>query len=498
MAVGALVFANQQHQLLVAVSKHFYVQKNGLLKYQEKPLEISLATVKKSRKEHLVYYIMRDAYSGTFFIEITTSQTMLPLAEFLYLAWERKQGKYLWGLPASLSVPQGLVAKELVEGLERLGVRLFLPSSGFAAGVRILRDIEDRLFFLMEKIVDQRPHVINERYKEKLYSYLVGYNFGEKYDKFTKWLNALPGQGAREVPDRATFMSNFRELKEPLSGVIWLKTAEQKPRRTPAWEKEPWPPFDRARYDRADRLVGDACDIPERDKCLRRAWEALEISPYCVDAYNLLAEESEILEEKMQFCEKAVRAGRMVLGEEFIREKEGHFWLILETRPYMRALRGYADCLWEAGLREKAIEIYWELLRLNPNDNQGNRYVLSSCLLESGRDEEMRRLMARYGDEKTCFIAYDKALWTFRVTGGVKERSDSMLREALETNRHVPAYLLGEKFIPWRLPDYYGWGSEEEAIIYAAGSRKAWQQTPGASEWLQEFVQGKRDGQQHP
>ena len=483
-----LTHSNQLHQLLVSVSRHLYVQKNGLLKYQQKPLDVSFSNLKKSRKEHLVYYILRDALSGTFFLEITTSQAMIPLLEFLCLAWEKGSGKYIWGLPEQLSIPKGLAVEELREGLDALGVQVVLPASGFAAGVRIIRDIEDCLCYLMGRMSDHRPQVLNTRCKDKLYDYLLGLNHDEQYNKYEKWLGAIPEQGIRDVPDRETILLNFQETDEPVSGVLWLKTKKKMRFKVPAWEGDTWPLFDQDRYYRADDLVCDAYDIADRDVRIKYAWDALEISPYCVDAFNLLADESDLLDEKISFYDKAVCAGRLMLGNEYIQTNAGHFWMIIETRPYMRALRGYADSLREAGRIDRAIDIYWELLRLNPNDNQGNRYILSACLLEGGRDQEMRLLMARYGDEKTCFIAYDKTLWTYRVTGGANERSNMMLQEALESNQCVPAYLLGEKAIPWRKPNYYGMGDENEAIIYASHSRKAWEQTPGALEWLK----GKR------
>lgn len=71
-----LEHSNQLHQLLVSVSRHLYVRKNGILKYQEKPLDIDLPALGKSRREHLVYYIMRDALSGTFFLEIARQRAL--------------------------------------------------------------------------------------------------------------------------------------------------------------------------------------------------------------------------------------------------------------------------------------------------------------------------------------------------------------------------------------------------------------------------------------
>jgi tetratricopeptide (TPR) repeat protein len=249
------------------------------------------------------------------------------------------------------------------------------------------------------------------------------------------------------------------------------------------------------------RVQNFLTDIPHKHKTLgiriiqrelsevgsKKARPSLTDAEQIYRAFNLLARESRIVDEKINFYQKGIRAGRVIVDEPCIDGNTGHLWDNIETRPYMEALKGLADCLREAGRREQAIEAYEELLRLDQGDHQGARYDLSSCLLEEGRDDAMRLLMARYGDENCCFISYDKALWSFRVTGGANERSNKMLKEAFEVNQNVPAFLLREHPIPFKLPDYYGLGDEDEAIIYAVNSRAAWEQTPGALEWLREM-----------
>jgi tetratricopeptide (TPR) repeat protein len=116
------------------------------------------------------------------------------------------------------------------------------------------------------------------------------------------------------------------------------------------------------------------------------ARKALEISPDCADAYVLLAEEkARTVQKAGDFFAQGVAAGERALGTEMFEEDAGHFWGILETRPYMRAREGLARCLWEVGEREAAIGHYREMRGLNPNDNQGVRYVLLDCLLAMGQ-----------------------------------------------------------------------------------------------------------------
>ena len=64
----------------------------------------------------------------------------------------------------------------------------------------------------------------------------------------------------------------------------------------------------------------------------------------------------------------------------------------------MRARFGLAESLTAAGRIDEAITHYQELLRLNPNDNQGVRYVLLPKLLAAGRDVEAARLLKAYDE----------------------------------------------------------------------------------------------------
>jgi len=143
----------------------------------------------------------------------------------------------------------------------------------------------------------------------------------------------------------------------------------------------------RSAVDEAQEIMYDAWEAPTRQRAVALAKKALEVSPDCADAYNLLAEETaKSLEEVLDLYRKGVEAGERALGKKTFKEDVGHFWGLLETRPYMRARAGLAQSLWEAGQREEAVEHYWDLLRLNPNDNQGIRDLLMPCLIELGRE----------------------------------------------------------------------------------------------------------------
>jgi len=234
---------------------------------------------------------------------------------------------------------------------------------------------------------------------------------------------------------------------------------------------------------KAQELIYEAFDAS--GKCrVDLARRALEVCRDCADAYVLLAEEANTsIEKAKELYEQGVKAGERALGPEMFKNDAGYFWGILETRPYMRARAGLAQCLWTLGRREEALEHYRDMLRLNPNDNQGIRYILANCLLDAGQEQELEKLLEQYGDDIAATWPYTRALLLYRQEGP-SSRAKKALSEAKTCNRFVPLYLLGKKRLPRHLPEYVGIGDENEAIAYVADALEIWQKTPGALNWL--------------
>lgn len=238
----------------------------------------------------------------------------------------------------------------------------------------------------------------------------------------------------------------------------------------------------RTPLEQAQDIMYDAWEAMGR-KRRKLARQALDICPDCADAYVLLAEESANAETACELYREGTEAGKRALGAAFFKREAGHFWGILETRPYMRARAGLAECLWALGKGQAAVSHYQDLLKLNPNDNQGLRYVLAACLLQLGRDKDLTKLLTDY-DESTAQWQYIKALAAFRKDGDTP-LSRKCLKEALDANPHVPEYLLGRYDLPLFEPTSFSIGSSEEAVYCAEELEDGWQSTPGALEWLE-------------
>ncbi|SIO58240.1 ST7 protein [Singulisphaera sp. GP187] len=232
----------------------------------------------------------------------------------------------------------------------------------------------------------------------------------------------------------------------------------------------------------AEELMFQALEVTDNRKRAALARKALALSPDCTDAYILLGECAKTRKEALEFYRQGVEAGERSLGPDFFKAHAGQFWGFHETRPYMRARLGLADVLWTMGHRDEAIAHLQEMLALNPNDNQGVRYILAGWLLNMDRFDELVRLLDAF-DEATAAWAYTKALLAFRRDGDAPS-SQNQLKEAQRINRFVPDYLLGKKPMPREQPGLYQLGDVNEAILYAGAAMGGWKSTPGALGWL--------------
>lgn len=241
--------------------------------------------------------------------------------------------------------------------------------------------------------------------------------------------------------------------------------------------------------DEAQKLMYQAWESNDPIERIELAEQALQESADCADAWVLLAEESaDSLSQALTYFQKGVEAGERALGKQAFEQDKGYFWGLLETRPYMRARFGLAECLWENGDRDAAIGHYQSMLELNPNDNQGVRHVLLGCLLDEKRHDEAEKLIQAYSEDWSAVMRYSQALLAFRREQDT-DNSRGYRKQALESNKHVPAYLSGKRKMPKYPPDYVGIGDKDEAVAYVFDNRRAWLDTPGAIPWL---LKGKR------
>lgn len=138
---------------MVSVSKHYYLSKDGLLKYQKKPFEVALATLTEQTKAHLVVMNLRDHFSSLFFAQIAPGPMLPDIFAFLRSAWEEKVDHPLYGLPDLLLLPKTVEAAYpgIADRVRYLGVELGEVTSGFQSGIRDMRTIESAICMSLDK-----------------------------------------------------------------------------------------------------------------------------------------------------------------------------------------------------------------------------------------------------------------------------------------------------------------------------------------------------------
>ncbi len=235
--------------------------------------------------------------------------------------------------------------------------------------------------------------------------------------------------------------------------------------------------------EKAMELVFEAWECDSDREKIAYAERALILDKDCADAYNVLAGvKAETLQEMLEFYVKAIEAGKKSLGDDF-EEFKGRFWGIQETRPFMRAMSGYSTALWYMGEKSKSVQVMKEMMELNPDDNQGVRYILITKLLILNRLLEAEKLYNDSKDDPTAHWHYSKAYLYFSKRSK-QLYADKALTEAMESNPYVPFFLFGIYDMPEKQPDHFRIGDENEAVTYVNEAMELWATNDKAMNWI--------------
>lgn len=241
-------------------------------------------------------------------------------------------------------------------------------------------------------------------------------------------------------------------------------------------------------------MVYDAWELlcsGEKKEAKKTALKALKLDPSLADAHNILAaieEEDGDLKKALQLYTQARRTAARDLGSEAPESRV--WWLDLDSRPYMRAREGAAFINWGLGNLDQAIAEYREILKRNPNDNQGVRYLIAPLFLlrgdVKGSLKEFARFKKNYPDDiGDPHFDYCWALALFR-SGQIPEAVRKLYRSVF-SNSYIPPLLLDEE--PDRRNVWLGINLAEipYAVDYTSRYGDLWRADPSALEFLQKF-----------
>lgn len=227
----------------------------------------------------------------------------------------------------------------------------------------------------------------------------------------------------------------------------------------------------------AQQLIYEAWESSGK-KRIDLAKQALALSKDCAEAYVLLSEEVDDIEGKIKLLREAVESGARALGSDWEKKYKGVCWGAIETRPMMRSMARLALALQSDEKLDEALEIYRKLLKLNPNDNQGIRYLFLNALFEANLSDEFEKLIKEHGDDPSAALQYTKALHFFRKKD--QNKAKNALKEAFKANPYVPIFLSDEVEMPDESPSSIGFGDEREAIAYVLDHGYLWLETNGS------------------
>jgi tetratricopeptide (TPR) repeat protein len=119
--------------------------------------------------------------------------------------------------------------------------------------------------------------------------------------------------------------------------------------------------------------------------------KAIATNPNCTTAYNGLGHYYYYV--KMNYPKAKIYYQISIKTSKIVEHSDSNtrYWKQLNTRPYMRALHGLGLCNFHLGHRiydplllNESLNIFNKMLRLNPDDNQGVRYLISDVYLKDG------------------------------------------------------------------------------------------------------------------
>jgi tetratricopeptide (TPR) repeat protein len=162
--------------------------------------------------------------------------------------------------------------------------------------------------------------------------------------------------------------------------------------------------------------------------------------PEFVDAHSHLAMaylDDGKPKKALEFALKGLGVAQHLIPENYSGEV---IWGHLSNRPYLRALHTAALAYIRLRKHKEAVQIIERMLALNPNDNQGARYLLGSEALAAKDTEKAKSVFEQYADEyppywyELAWLHLDEAHWIAAATA---------LRRGFAANPYIAEMIVG-------------------------------------------------------
>lgn len=185
-------------------------------------------------------------------------------------------------------------------------------------------------------------------------------------------------------------------------------------------------------------LAEAAGSVKKQREYLNRA---LELEPDNLDALHNLAEldfkdPNELL-ERLRALQK--KADAQMKRKGYFRECMGDFWLIVETRPYMRLRHHIFFTLLNCGRMRAAAAEGEEMLKLCTNDNLGVRFILMHIYAYLEDEQSALALLERYGEYDATQLMLPMAMLYYKA--GKLDAALDYLRRLAARNKDTKKFI---------------------------------------------------------
>lgn len=213
--------------------------------------------------------------------------------------------------------------------------------------------------------------------------------------------------------------------------------------------------------------------------------------PEFIDAHHhlaLLLDETGREEEAFTIWKETVQLGLDCLQVDFHLGTDQLPWDMLDNRPFLRTLQGLGITLLERDLIKPALRIFYDILSMNPNDNQGVRAIIVDCQFHYQQPNAVLDICQQYPNDGMEQLVYGQALALFQI--GRKAKAKRALLKAIN---FLP--LVGRELVKTRhrrpknlFADCITHGGADQAYYYWIHSGKYWKETPGAIDLVRECL----------
>ena len=240
-------------------------------------------------------------------------------------------------------------------------------------------------------------------------------------------------------------------------------------------------------FDKATAKFEEALNASSDKKAVKLAKEALKIDPTYVDAKLFLIPFEYTGEDVLTQLDKIIAEEEAKLKKEGYFENIGEFYMMWQTRAYMRALENKAMVLIQYGKLGLARKVLEQMIKLNTNDNLGARYLLAAVYAYFEDEKAFNKLLKKYkGDNSLTFLASKLCLY-YKL--GDNKKALDILNDIKDVNSYFTEVISGnidEEDLENADMDYYSPGELSEIVEFISVAGFLYASSLGLCEFIRE------------